>query len=171
MVVRTSSTTCERWREVSFSSQYYQAGHRLLVPRDSTVRSLDDLGGKKVCAAAGSTDLAVVAAAASRPVPVAAVEVIDCLVLLQMGQVDAISNDDALLMGFVAQDPGTRIVGPSLDHEAYGIMMAQEAPDLVRFVNGVLARMRADGTRAALYRRWLAPGARAPAMPAARNRD
>ena len=74
-------------------------------------------------------------------------------------------------MGLVAQDPATRIVGPSLDHEAYGIMMARDAPDLVRFVNGVLARMRADGTLAALYRRWLAPGATAPAVPAARYRD
>jgi polar amino acid transport system substrate-binding protein len=171
MVVRTSSMTCARWREVSFSTQYYQAEQRLLVPRNSTVRSIDDLGGKKVCAAAGSTDLAVVASAASRPVPVAAAEVIDCLVLLQLGQVDAISNDDALLMGLVAQDPATRIVGPSLDHEAYGIMMAKGAPDLVRFVNGVLARMRADGTLATRYRRWSIPGATLPPVPAARYRD
>jgi polar amino acid transport system substrate-binding protein len=171
MVVRTSSMTCERWRQVSFSSQYYQAEQRLLVPRDSRVRSIDDLGGRKVCAAAGSTDLAVVAAAAARPVPVSAPEVVDCLVMLQLGQVDAISNDDALLMGLVAQDPTTRIVGPSLDHEPYGIMMKRDATDLVRFVNGVLARMREDGTLAELYRRWLPPDAQAPAVPAARYRD
>lgn len=171
LIVRTSSMTCERWRQVSFSSQYYQAEQRLLVPGNSTVRGIDDLGGKKVCAAAGSTDLAVVAAARSRPVPVSAPEVTDCLVMMQLGQVDAISNDDALLMGFVAQDPNSRIVGPSLDHEAYGIMMAHEAPDLVRFVNGVLARMRADGSLAALYRRWLPPGAALPPVPAARYRD
>lgn len=171
MVVRTSSMTCERWRQVSFSSQYYQAEQRLLVPRDSPVRGIDDLGGRKVCAAAGSTDLAVVAAAKSRPVPVSAPEVIDCLVLLQLGQVDAISNDDALLRGLVAQDPTTRIVGASLDHEAYGIMMELHATDLVRFVNGVLARMRADGSLGELYRRWLPPGATAPAVPVARYRD
>jgi polar amino acid transport system substrate-binding protein len=171
MVIRTSSMTCDRWRDVSFSSQYYQAEQRVLVGRDSTVRGLGDLGGKKVCAAAGSTDLAVVAAAKSRPVPVSAPEVIDCLVMLQLGEVEAISNDDALLMGFTAQDPNTKIVGPSLDHEAYGIMMPKGDPDLVRFVNGVLARMRADGSLASLYRRWLAPGATAPAVPAARYRD
>ena len=171
MVVRTSSMTCERWRQVAFSTQYYQAEQRLLVPRGSPVRSIDDLGGKKVCAAEASTDLAVVAAAKSRPVPVSAPEVIDCLVLLQLGQVHAISNDDALLRGLVAQDPATRIVGGSLDHEPYGIMMERDATDLVRFVNGVLARMRADGSLAALYRRWLPPGATAPAVPVARYRD
>ena len=124
-----------------------------------------------MCAAAASTDLAVVAAAASRPVAVSAPEVIDCLVLLQLGQIAAVSNDDALLLGLAAQDPTTRIVGASLDHEPYGIMMAKDAADLVRFVNGVLARMRADGTLAALYRRWLPPGATAPPVPAARYRD
>jgi polar amino acid transport system substrate-binding protein len=171
MVVRTSSMTCERWRQVAFSSQYYQAEQRLLVRRDSAVRGIGDLGGKKVCAAEASTDLAVVAAAKSRPVPVSAPEVIDCLVLLQLGQVDAISNDDAQLRGLEAQDPATRIVGAALDHEPYGIMLAKDATDLVRFVNGVLARMRADGSLAAAYRRWLPPAATAPAVPAARYRD
>ena len=69
--------TCERWRQVSFSSQYYHAEQRLLVPRDSAVRSIDDLGGMRVCAAAGSTVIAVVAAAACRPAPVASAEVVD----------------------------------------------------------------------------------------------
>jgi polar amino acid transport system substrate-binding protein len=171
MVVRTSSMTCERWEQVAFSSQYYQAEQRLLVPRGSPVRSIDDLGGQKVCAAEASTDLAVVAAAGSRPVPVSAPEVIDCLVLLQLGQIAAVSNDDALLRGLEAQDPATRVVGPSLDQEPYGIMMAQDATDLVRFVNAVLARMRADGSLAALYRRWLPPGAAPPPVPPARYRD
>jgi len=171
MVVRASSMTCARWKQVSFSTQYYQAEQRLLVRRNSTVRSLNDLGGKKVCAATDSTDLAVVAAATSKPLPVGAPEVVDCLVMLQQGQVDAISNDDALLLGLLAQDPNTQLVGPSLDHEAYGIMMARDATDLVRFVNGVLAGMREDGSLSALYRHWLASLGTPPPVPVARYRD
>jgi len=50
--------------------------------------------------------------------------------------------------------------------------MRKDAIDLVRFVNGVLARMRADGTWAALYRRWLADALGATASPpVARYRD
>ena len=44
--------------------------------------------------------------------------------------------------------------------------MNKNATDFTRFVNGVLDRMRADGTWASIYNRWL--GAPAPAAPAAR---
>ena len=35
----------------------------------------------------------------------------DCLVLLQQGQVAAVSTDDAILDGLAAQDPFTKVVG------------------------------------------------------------
>ncbi|GAA4678749.1 ABC transporter substrate-binding protein [Phytohabitans rumicis] len=171
MIIRTTSMNCQRWREVAFSTSYYEARQRVLVRRDSTVRGLGDLGGKKVCAAAGSSDLANIAESAQRPIPVAAVEVLDCLVLLQQGQVEAISNDDAQLAGFVAQDPTTKVVGPPIRVEPYGIMINQSAVDLVRFVNGVLARMRADGTLARIYQRWLTPLGDVPTPPPAIYRD
>lgn len=171
MIIRTTSMNCERWRQVAFSTSYYEANQRILVRADAPVRSMADLGGKKVCAAAGSSDLANIAAQPSRPVPVAAVEVLDCLVLLQQGQVDAISNDDAQLAGFVAQDPTTKVVGPPIRVEPYGIMMSPQEVDLVRFVNGVLDQMRADGRLAAIYQRWLTPLGVVPAPPAARYRD
>jgi polar amino acid transport system substrate-binding protein len=171
MIIRTTSMNCERWRDVAFSTSYYEAQQRVLVRSDSKVRGIQDLGGKKVCAAAGSSDLANIAAAPSGPVPVSAVEVLDCLVLLQQGQVDAVSNDDAQLAGFVAQDPTTRVVGPAIRTEPYGIMMSQSTVDLVRFVNGVLARMRSDGSLAAIYRKWLTPLGEVPTPPAAVYRD
>jgi polar amino acid transport system substrate-binding protein len=49
--------------------------------------------------------------------------------------------------------------------------MALSADDLVRFVNGVLERMRTDGTWQTMYRRWLAELGPAPNPPAARYRD
>jgi polar amino acid transport system substrate-binding protein len=171
MIIRTTSMNCERWRQVAFSTSYYEAQQRVLVRGDSKVRGIQDLGGKKVCAAEGSSDSANVAAAPSKPILVSAVEVLDCLVLLQQGQVDAVSNDDAQLAGFVAQDPTTRVVGPPIRVEPYGIMMSQSTVDLIRFVNGVLDRMRADGTLAAIYKRWLTPLGTVPTPPAARYRD
>jgi hypothetical protein len=54
----------------------------------------------------------------------------------------------------VAQDPGLRIV-PQGDAQHYGIAAGPDNVTLVRYVNGVLDRLRDDGTLARLYEQWL----------------
>jgi polar amino acid transport system substrate-binding protein len=169
IVVDTMTINCDRLKQVAFSTDYYDAGQRVLVAKSSTAKGIDDLGGKRVCAAAGSTSITNIAQAKSHPVPVSVADWTDCLVMLQQGQVDAISTDDTILAGMAAQDPNTKLVGDRFTDEPYGVAVSRSAPDLVRFVNGVLDRMRADGTWAAIYTRWL--GGPAPAPPPARYLD
>jgi polar amino acid transport system substrate-binding protein len=64
--------------------------------------------------------------------------------MLQQQQVDAISTDDAILVGLRAQDPNTQIVGGSISPEPYGLAISKKHTDFTRFVNGVLAQVR-DG--------------------------
>jgi polar amino acid transport system substrate-binding protein len=168
LVVRAMTMTCDRWNQISFSTEYYTGAQRLLVPVDSPIKSIDDAGGKKVCAATGSTNITAIQAAKSKPIAVAAPDALDCMVLLQQGQIDAVSTDDAILAGFAAQDPSTRVVGPGFAAAPYGIGIAKANVDLVRFVNGVLDKVRADGTWTAIYNRWLTTLGPAPAPPAAR---
>lgn len=153
IVVDTMTENCARWQQIDFSTEYYEATQRLLVDKNTPYQSLDGMGGKRVCAEVGSTSLDTIARAASHPVPVSAQSFTDCLVMLQQGEVDAVSTDDAILAGLAAQDPQTHIVGPALEAEPYGIGIAKTHPDLVRFVNGVLDRLRADGWTA-LYQKW-----------------
>jgi polar amino acid transport system substrate-binding protein len=171
IVVETMTMNCDRLRDVAFSTEYFTAGQRILVPRGSKVKSIDDLGKEKVCAAAGSTSIRNIALAASKPVPVAVVNWTDCLVLLQQNQVAAVSTDNSILAGLSAQDPNTEVVGPAFSDEPYGIAISKNAPDLVRFVNGVLARMRADGTWTRLYTTWLGELGAPPQPPVARYKD
>ena len=156
IVADAYTINCYRATKVYFSSVYLEAGQRVLVPSDSAARSLADLRGKRVCATSTSTSIAKLKAYPGViPYPVA--QRTDCLVALQRGEVDAITSDDAILEGFQAQDPYTKLIGPAIEAEPYGMAIGRSRPDLVRFVNGVLARMRADGTWARLYRKWL-PG-------------
>lgn len=165
IVAHTMTATCERWRSVDFSSIYYLAGQRVLVNRGSPVRSMADLGGSKVCADGGTTSIDNIAAAPSHPVPVVVQNWTDCLVLLQQRQVDAISTDDSVLAGIAVQDPNTQLVGPRFTDEPYGLAVAKQNTDFVRFVNAVLAKMRTDGSWTASYQRWLAPLGPAPLPP------
>jgi len=168
IVVRTMTITCERKNDVDFSTVYYQAGQRVLVDRGAGFTSLDSLAGRRVCAASGSTSIANLAKAPSKPVPVAVPNWTDCLVMLQQGQVDAVSTDDNILAGLAAQDRSTEVVGPRLSEEPYGIAVAKGREDLVRFINAVLERIRADGTWTAIHQSWLAELGAVPAPPPAR---
>ncbi|MGI9003170.1 MAG: glutamate ABC transporter substrate-binding protein [Pseudonocardia sp.] len=172
LVVSTLTITCRRLQDVEFSTVYLEAGQRVLVNRDAPVDNLDDLSEKRVCAARGSTSLNAIATAPSRPIPVGVANETDCLVLLQLGEIDAISTDDTLLAGFAVQDPRTVLVGPRFTEEPYGVAVNRASPDLVRFVNAVLERRAADGTWQESYQRWLGSAlGPPPAPPAARYRD
>ncbi len=169
LVADTMTINCDRLKLVDFSSDYFDAGQRVLVPSTSTATGIQDLGGKKVCAAEGSTSIVNIGKAPSHPIAVGVADWTDCLVLLQQGQIDAISTDDTILQGMAAQDPNLKLVGPKFTDEPYGIAVNKDANDLLRFVNGVLERIRSDGTWKSIYGKWLSGDV--PAPPPAGYRD
>ncbi|HVK24466.1 MAG TPA: glutamate ABC transporter substrate-binding protein, partial [Actinokineospora sp.] len=157
LVIASMTMTCERRSEVTFSAAYGSGGQRVLVLRDSPARTITDLKGKRVCASLASTQLPRLAAHPAGLVVVGANNIGDCVVMLQQRQIDAVSTGGNILAGFLKQDRGTRLLDePPLADEFSAIALAHDgAPELVRFVNAVLERMRADGTWARLYREWL----------------
>jgi polar amino acid transport system substrate-binding protein len=163
IVAHTMTINCERLTKIDFSSVYFDAAQRVLVLTNSTATSLDGLHGQKVCATKGSNSLARISAHKAIPVPVPYWT--DCLVKLQQGDVAAISTDDTILDGLAAQDPWTKLIGPRLTDEPYGLAISKQHPEFVRFVNAVLQQLRTDGQWAASYRRWI--GAPVPEPPAA----
>ena len=171
IVVKTMSITCERRKLVNFSTVYFTAFQRILAPRESAIAGPEDLSGKRVCAARGTTSLQRIQEITPPPTVVAVVTWADCLVALQQREVDAVSTDDAILAGLVAQDPYLHIIGPDMSEQPYGIGINLNNTGLVRFVNGTLDRIRTDGTWDTLYRKWLTVLGPAPAPPAPRYVD
>ena len=169
IVARTMTINCARWETIAFSSEYYGAGQKVLVASDSkatSLRDLEGLGDKKVCAPASTTTLTRLEDQFPGVEAVSAATHTECLVLFQQGKVDAITGDDTILAGFAAQDPYAKVVGDAFSDEPYGLGMPADKVDLVRFVNGVLDRMRSDGTWTSLYDKWLGVLGPAPAPPA-----
>ena len=171
IVVKTMTITCERRKLVNFSTTYFTAYQRIVAPRQSDIAGPEDLSGKRVCVARGTTSLRKVQEISPPPAIVTVVTWADCLVALQQREVDAISTDDSILAGLVAQDPYLHIVGENMAEEPYGIGINLTNTALVRFVNGTLERIRADGTWDSLYRRWLMVLGPAPAPPEPRYVD
>ncbi|GAA1482101.1 glutamate ABC transporter substrate-binding protein [Gordonia sinesedis] len=154
-VVKTMSITCERRRNVNFSAPYYVASQKILVSRNSGITDVGGLVGKRVCSARGTTSIGRMQAVQPRAKMVSTTTWADCLVMLQQGQVDAVSTDDAILAGLAAQDPWAVVVGPSMGEEYYGVGLPQGRDDMVRFVNGVLQTIRANGRWQQIYNQWL----------------
>ncbi|MDH3025434.1 glutamate ABC transporter substrate-binding protein [Gordonia alkanivorans] len=155
VVIKTMSITCDRLRDISFSAPYYVASQRILSFRNSNIAGPSQLADKRVCAARGTTSIGRMQSIQPRVRIVSTTTWADCLVLMQQGQVDAVTSDDAILAGLAAQDPWVRVVGPSLGEEFYGVGIPKGEDDMVRFVNGVLERARATGRWQQIRDRWL----------------
>jgi polar amino acid transport system substrate-binding protein len=168
IVARNMTITCDRWKEIAFSSEYYRSGQNVLVRRGDKsknggpITGMADLVGKKVCAPNATTSMEKLLTFAG-VVPVGADTHTGCLVLFQEAKVDAVIGDATVLAGLVAQDPYAVVVdAPAFTAEPYGLGFNSANVDFVAFVNGVLAQMRADGRWTRSYDTWLA-GALGPA--------
>ncbi|WP_176954885.1 glutamate ABC transporter substrate-binding protein [Streptomyces prasinopilosus] len=165
MVVRTMTITCERLEDVAFSAPYFTTGQQVLAPKDSPVQGYGPtLADRRICTAAGSTAYANLKADRARGALPRSADIrttvpnqLDCLVRLQLGEVDAVVTDAALAAGQAAQDPTVELKGDSFTTEYYGVAMRKDADDLLRRVNRVLVDFGEDtgnGWRAS-YERWL----------------
>ncbi|MFF5188176.1 glutamate ABC transporter substrate-binding protein [Streptomyces sp. NPDC000345] len=162
MVVRTMTITCSRLKEVAFSAPYFKTGQQVLAPKSSPVKGYDDtLADKKVCTAASSTANGQLTKDRDAGVIPGSVDLgtvvpnqLDCLVRLQLGEVDAVVTDGALAASQAAQDPTLALKGDPFTTEYYGVAMNVKADDLVRRVNQILVDYRASGWQTS-YDRWL----------------
>jgi polar amino acid transport system substrate-binding protein len=175
IVADAVTVNCDRTNDVDFSNVYFMSHERILVRKDSKadIKSQEDLRGKQVCVTSGGTALSNL----KKKLPYASPYIVgartDCLVALQLGAVDGILTDDAILEGFLAQDPHTRLLGGDLTDEPYGLAIAKAHPEFVRFVNSVLEQMRSNGRWAHIWEHWFGnvqvggPSAKAPVQPRA----
>jgi putative glutamine transport system substrate-binding protein len=146
MFIATATITPARLQQIDFSNVYYVAGESLLVKKSSPIKSYKDLGGHSVCTTAGSTEDTTIRKIA----PAATVQTFDsyadCFQALKNGRIDAMTTDNTILVGYMAQDPADlQLVGGLLSFEPYGIGMAKGNATLEKAVNGALAGLFKNG--------------------------
>ncbi|MFJ5721084.1 glutamate ABC transporter substrate-binding protein [Streptomyces sp. NPDC093149] len=112
-----------RKKLVGFAGPYFMAGQSLLVRTDEhDIHGPQDLAGRTVCSAAGSTPYQRIAADYPRAILVAYDTYSICVDNLLTYQVDAVTTDDAILLGFAAKAPKElKVVGKPFSQEPYGI--------------------------------------------------
>ncbi|MFF4180813.1 glutamate ABC transporter substrate-binding protein [Streptomyces sp. NPDC001750] len=136
-----------RKKLVGFAGPYYMAGQSLLVRTDEhDIHGPQDLAGRTVCSAAGSTPYQRIAAEYPKAVLVSYDTYSICVDNLLTYQVDAVTTDDAILLGFAAKAPDElKVVGKPFSREPYGIGVPRSDNALRFAIDGALAANERNG--------------------------
>jgi glutamate transport system substrate-binding protein len=170
LVIATYTINDERKQQVDFAGPYYVAGQDLLVAEDDdSINGPDDLAGKRVCAAAGSTPIQNIRENYPDAEPVEFDTYTECVDQLEAGQIDAVSTDDIILAGYAA-DPKYegkfRVVGETFSDEPYGIGLKKGEDEWRDFLNDTLEEAYDDGSWQEAFDATLgASGVEAPEPP------
>ncbi|KAB1653120.1 glutamate ABC transporter substrate-binding protein [Pseudoclavibacter chungangensis] len=140
LYVGTYSITDKRKAQIDFAGPYFLTGQGLLVKSDSTITGVDDLNeSTNVCSATGSTPIQNIRD--NYPgVPVTEFDTYSqCVEALLNGQVQAVTTDQAILLGYAAQDPDNlKVVGEPFSEEKYGIGLPKGDDVLRNYLNDAL---------------------------------
>ncbi|UNZ16773.1 glutamate ABC transporter substrate-binding protein [Streptomyces sp. 891-h] len=136
-----------RKKLVGFAGPYYIAGQRLLVRQDEKhLKGPQDMAGRKICSAVGSTPLQRIESDYPRAVAVAYDSYAICVDNLLNHQVDAVTTDDTILLGYAAKDPEQlKVVGRAFSEEPYGIGVPHQDRALARALDKALTARERDG--------------------------
>ena len=148
IVVATYTINDDRKKVIDFAGPYFEAGQTIMVLEDnSDINGPDDLAGKTVCSAEGSTPAENI----RTKYPDAKLDLTDaygnCLEPLRNKQVDAVTTDNVILAGFVDQNEGEfKLVGEPFTQEPYGIGLKKGDDAFRDFINDVLEESYEDGS-------------------------
>jgi polar amino acid transport system substrate-binding protein len=154
------SITDERKKVVDFSTPYFDAGLTVVVKEDnSSIKSVEDLKGKKVAVKKGTTG-AKYATDNAEKLGITVVQFNDSPAMFQEvsnGNADALIEDYPVISYAIAQkDLGLKIVGDRLNGDQYGIAVLKgENADLLKKINTGLAELKKDGTYDKIIKTYL----------------
>lgn len=155
-IIATMTITEERLKQVNFSDVYFDAGQSLLVPIDSDIDGIDTLTtDHTVLAIKGSTSAQNIREWAPQVTVLEAENYSEGYVALQAGQGDALTTDNAILLGLSAQRPGEyRLAGENFTDEPYGIAINHGQDSFLTAVDEALDEIQANGTYDRIYDEW-----------------
>ncbi|GAA0261470.1 glutamate ABC transporter substrate-binding protein [Cryptosporangium japonicum] len=151
--VGTYSITDKRKAQISFAGPYYIAGQDLLVRKDdSSITGPETLKGKTVCSATGSTSIQRIKDEHKDAKTVEFEKYSQCVDAVLNKQADAVTTDDAILLGYAAQQPEKlKVVGKPFSEEKYGVGMNKDDKALRDKVNDIIEASAKDGEWQKIY--------------------
>lgn len=151
----------ERSKVIDFSNPYFKAGLIIAVAQNNvTIKSLDDLQGKRLAAEVGTTGLDASNAVKAKD-PKTTVKVFDSVgeafMELEKGGVDAVINDMPVTAYYVSttgKDKVKMVGAVFAAEDQYGIGVKKGNTAVLTKINDGLAQLKANGQYNAIYQKW-----------------
>jgi polar amino acid transport system substrate-binding protein len=147
--------TDERKKVVDFSDSYYAGGLVVMVKDNNTaIKKLADIDGKKVSVQVGTKSVSYLTEKFPKVQRVEVEKNQEMFNLVDIGRADAAVTGKPAAYQYVRTRPGLRVLDDQLTVEEYGMALRKDSPDLTKALNAALARLKADGTYAAIVKKW-----------------
>jgi ABC-type amino acid transport substrate-binding protein len=154
IIIASVTVTDERRQVVEFSEPYFMSGGLLLVPKNSSIKGVEDLAGKTVAVIQGAIqdkDIEQLAPKANR---VKFGKVSEAVLAVKGGRADAFCQDDILIMTLAKENPDLKPVGKPFTPRPYGIAVRKGDGEFIKWVDGQVDRMKKDGTYDKLWKKY-----------------
>ena len=157
----STTNSLSRQEQVDFSHMTFVDGGSLLVKASQKLAAFQDLSGKKIGVAPGTTTEAAVRNALQKAFVTAQIVPVkdhgEGLSALDAGTIDAYASDRTILIGLAATaaDPTKYAIAEQyLSYEPYGFMLKRGDAPFRLAVNRVLSSLYRSGEIMQIYNRW-----------------
>jgi len=160
----STSRTLGREQQVDFSNAIWVEGSSFVSPKDSAMRRVSELNGKRVGVIQGTTTESALKALSAKGIVPTFVPVkthTDGVAAVRDGRADAYATDRLILVGEVLGGPSgapLRLSDDYISLETYSLMMRRDA-DLRLAVNRALAEIYRSGDIVQVFRQSFGPNA------------
>jgi polar amino acid transport system substrate-binding protein len=155
VAISVFTPTNERAKSIEFTIPYSAAGMVPMFKKGAPIDSWDDLAGKKVSVARGTTsDMAV-----TKYVPKAEVvrfdAVSDAFMALKTGKVDVFIEEDGIVLDLVKKNPEFQAMPGQPFKPAYIAMGVKKGDQIwLNYLNNFIRNLNYSGEGAELYKKW-----------------
>ncbi len=142
LVIATFTYNTDRETRIDFSRGYYKGTGRLLVPNNSSIRSVADLAGKTVVTTSGSIYDRWVKNCFKDTKLLVTDSFTNAVTALKDGRADTLMWDDTAVLGIAVTDPGYKLTTDLFLSQPYGIGIKQGNTAMKAWVDSRLNLMK-----------------------------
>jgi len=148
MIIATMSVTPARMQILDFSNSYYVSGQALLVRKDSKIKGIRDLNGKRAIIVFGSTAEKSLRSAVPNVGIIGYTTYDKAAQGLKNKRGEAIVSDNSILLGLALKDKSLKLLPKKYSKEPYAIAFRKgdESTEFIKVVNQILDNANHNGT-------------------------